>query len=329
MRVLGVAIALACAVGVAAAGPADAAPAKPWAAGVSDADQQQALALYDKGNGYFAQDQFKEALAQYKDALRHWDHPAIRYNAAVCEINLGRDVDAYDDLIAAMKYGAEPIGADHFAQAKTYERLLEGKVAELQVTCNQPGAEVRLDGQLLFHAPGSDLRRVTVGEHQIVGVKPGFEPETRTIRVEPGKGKAVVELVLHPVAAPRRLVRHWARWKPWAIAAGGVAVAALGVPLWQAASTHYASYDRFVAACAGRYVQDPHCPDADIPGSVRDLKSQGDLDREAEIAAFVAGGALAAAGIALVVWNQPHLEQAAVVPAVGPDHVGVTLTGRW
>ena len=60
---------------------------KPWAAGVSDADQSAALALYKEGNAFFAQSQFKEALEKFVQALKIWDHPAIRYNAAVCLIS--------------------------------------------------------------------------------------------------------------------------------------------------------------------------------------------------------------------------------------------------
>ena len=317
------ALAIACAARVAAA-----APAKPWAEGVPAGEQQQALALYEKGNGYFAQDQFAEALAQYRDALRHWDHPAIRYNAAVCEIDLGRDVDAYDDLTAAIRFGADPIGADHFAQAKTYLRLLDGKLGELVVTSDQAGAEIRLDGQRLLTGPGTVTRRVTVGEHQLVGEKPHFQTETRTVHVEPAKQTAIA-IALAPVVAPRRLVRRWATWKPWAVVAGGAVVAALSIPLWHAARTHDDSYDGFVAACAARHAPDLHCPDSEIPGSVSDLKSRADLEGKAEIAAFVAGGALVAAGVAMLVWNQPHLEGAAIAPALGPDHVGVTLVGRW
>jgi tetratricopeptide (TPR) repeat protein len=71
---------------------------KPWEAGVPAAKQDAALALYKEGNAFFAQDQFKEALEKYVQALQIWDHPAIRYNAAVCNINLDRPLDAYEDL---------------------------------------------------------------------------------------------------------------------------------------------------------------------------------------------------------------------------------------
>jgi tetratricopeptide (TPR) repeat protein len=84
MRVLAALIAIACGAGVAHAED------KPWAAGVSAEAQSAALELYRQGNEMFEQARYLEALAKYEVALRSWDHPSIRYNAAVCLINLGR-----------------------------------------------------------------------------------------------------------------------------------------------------------------------------------------------------------------------------------------------
>ena len=43
---------------------------KPWAVGVSKADQDAALALYKEGNEFFAQDKFKDALEKYCSGAR-------------------------------------------------------------------------------------------------------------------------------------------------------------------------------------------------------------------------------------------------------------------
>src|ERR1700704_3159630 len=83
---------------------------KPWAAGVTPAAQHTALDLYQAGNTYFEQAQYKDALVKYELALQSWDHPQIHYNAAVCLINLDRPVEAYDHLLAAMRFGLAPLG---------------------------------------------------------------------------------------------------------------------------------------------------------------------------------------------------------------------------
>jgi tetratricopeptide (TPR) repeat protein len=65
---------------------------RPWAKGVSAADQKAALALYDEGNKFFEESEYKEALEKYEQALVHWQHPAIYFNAAVCLHHLDQDV---------------------------------------------------------------------------------------------------------------------------------------------------------------------------------------------------------------------------------------------
>src|ERR1041384_5557334 len=67
---------------------------RPWAAGVSESEQAVALKLYVAGNLEFAESRFAQALAKYKEAIQHWEHPAIRYNMAVCLINLDQPLEA-------------------------------------------------------------------------------------------------------------------------------------------------------------------------------------------------------------------------------------------
>ena len=55
---------------------------KPWAAGVSEAEQKTALVIYKQGNVEFEESRYAQALAKYREALRHWDHPAIHFNMA-------------------------------------------------------------------------------------------------------------------------------------------------------------------------------------------------------------------------------------------------------
>jgi hypothetical protein len=43
--------------------------------GVPEAEQELARALHAEGNAEFAELRFAQALAKYREALRHWDHP--------------------------------------------------------------------------------------------------------------------------------------------------------------------------------------------------------------------------------------------------------------
>src|SRR5512140_3282512 len=104
---------------------------KPWAAGVPQDKQDQAFKAYDEANNLFAQGEYTKAMEKYDAAIALWDHPGIRYNRAICLINLDRPVEAFQDLNAALKYGEEPLGKDLYNQGLNYQKLLSRQVAEV------------------------------------------------------------------------------------------------------------------------------------------------------------------------------------------------------
>lgn len=293
---------------------------KPWAEGVPEDKQTKALALYKEGNALFEQDQYKDALPKYQAALALWDHPAIHYNAAVCLINLERPVEAYDHLLAALKYGAAPLGDKLYKDALNYKKALAGQVAPLEVSCTQQDATITLDGGELAKCPATVEKNVLAADHQLVALKQGYETETRTIHLEPGK-KTTLVIDLKPIAARGTLVRRWRRATPWTIAIGGAVVALAGVPVYLAGRSTMSDYDGKVAATCPN-----GCP-ASMVAQYASLESRAKLEGDVAIGLFVAGGAVAAAGFAMIVLNQPHLEH--VQPQVGSDHVGLVISGRW
>lgn len=295
---------------------------KPWAVGVSADDQKAALALYQQGNSYFAQDDYAHALDEYEQALLRWKHPAIYYNAAVCAINVDRPVEAYKDLQEALKYGPEPIGAEHYSQGKTDLKLLADKVADVEVRVKIPGASVLFDGQPLELGKPMTVR---VGTHQIVTTKEGYKPDEQQRDVAPGRVN-VIEIVLQPLpkGPQRRLVRRWSKKLPWKIVAGGAAIALVGVPMWALAGNSFGAYDDKISACAGggTYCSDP----AQLQAAAH-LHRTALVERDLGSVAFIAGGAAIAAGLGLALLNQPHLE--AIQPVVAPGRVGMVISGHW
>jgi len=288
---------------------------KPWAAGVSAEHQKSALDLYNEGAKAFEQAEYKAALEIYTRALVLWDHPAIRYNVAVCLINLDRPVEAYDNLERAMRFGEAPLGPELWKQGQSYQKLLAGRVAEIEVSA-EPGASVSLDGKPVAGA----AQRVLTGDHQIVVEKPRYQTETRSVRLDPGD-HLTIKIELKPIAVARTLHRRWARWVPWTVLGGGVVVAGVGVPMLLAAGSSFDRYDAEVAASC------PHGCKAGDPATphIMDLKSHAEFQNTAAVSLFVAGGALAATGFVMVILNQPHL----VAPVIGSDHVGLAIAGRF
>jgi hypothetical protein len=305
---------------VALAAPTD----RPWAAGVSEEDQQRALGIFKEGNTLFAELQHAEALAKYREALKVWNHPAIRYNAAVALINLDKPLDAMEELESSLRFGEAPLGAETYKQALIYKKLLSGQLAELDVTCDEPGAEVVLDGAPLFVAPGKTSRRLLPGAHSLVARKNGFLTETRSLQLVPGHLSSETVKLQNLSTLPTHTVRRWALWKPWTVFAAGVAVALIGLPLILDAKSNFDTFDSEISRLCPN-----GCSSSQLPTTVLEADSRARAENAAAIAMFSIGGAAAAAGAVLLILNQPRIEAAprpavTVAPALGGGSFGLT-----
>jgi hypothetical protein len=313
--------ALCCALGAAVADD------KPWAAGVSAEDQAQALELYRHGNELFEQARYLEALETYQRALLAWDHPSIRYNAAVCLINLGRAEEAYENLTAALRFGGAPLSPELQRQAATYEKLLDGQLAELEVRCTDDGAKVMLDGKELLACPGSETRKLRPGRHQVVGEKPGYETDARAVELAAGK-KIVIVLELRLLGAKGRLERRWPRWLPYSVLAAGVVVGGIAVPLSLEARDDYRAWDaQFVAVCPSGC--DPSQLDPAERATLDELDRERKRSRALAYTSIAVGAAVITAGFTLVLLNQPRLVEAMVTPEISPSRATLSLVGRF
>jgi hypothetical protein len=298
---------------------------RPWAEGVTEEHQARALRLFKEGNQLFEESQHAAAVARYRQAIDVWDHPAIHYNLAVALIHLDQPLEAYHHLEPALKFGAAPLGNENYGQALTYKKLLIGQLARLKVICREADAEVSLDGSRLFRAPGEANRLTTPGQHQLTATKRDYLTESHPLLLMPGK-ETVLTLTLTPLKTLAQK-RRWPVWKPWVVAAAGVAIAAaVAVPLYVQASSDFRSYDDEVARCAA---QNPlgGCDRSTLSAPVQKLVGKAEAERDVGIAAFAAGGALALAGVALVIANQPRVVERKVSLLVGPASLG--LAGRF
>ena len=317
---------------------------KPWAKGVNPEQRAEALKWFTKGNGYFEQSQYPQALAEYRKAIRQWDHPAIRYNMAVCFINLDQPVAGWKNLKRALRFGQGPLSDKLYAQAKTYRKLLKGRLAFVKVVCNEPGAEVTFDGKFMFKAPGEAKRVVLPGAHGVVASKEGFMTQKKTANLFPGK-ETVIDLKLLPIEDAITTKRRWKRYLPWTVFGSGLGVAAIGVGLILKARSDYIKHDdRYGDQCKEGCVTDPDLVTTEhklYPQNLLDLKKQAKAEYYSSIVFLAAGGATIAAGITLLVLNIPRRVKVesedmgpgpgkgtgiSIFPAVGPNG-GMVVTG--
>jgi hypothetical protein len=301
-------------------------PDRPWATGVPDEAQKWALVLFEEGNKLFENSEHAAALAKYRQALSVWDHPAIRYNAAVALINLDQPLAANENLDLALRYGDAPFNPDTYQQALTYRKLLRGQIAELKVTCVEAGADVALDGTTLFVGPGEAFRWVTPGPHQLVARKAGFLTESRSLSLLPGK-PAVETLALQEIGSlPSRTLRRWPTWKPWAVVGAGALLAVAGLPVLLEARSNLIAYDNQITdGCSNGCTADK------VPPAAVDLRNRARTENVVAVSLFAVGGAIVASGVALVILNQPQNAPAdekshtAVAPLLGRNVLGLSL----
>jgi hypothetical protein len=321
-------LALLVAVAVAAA-PVRADAPKPWAVGVSDAEQTRALEIYKQANAEFEEARYAQALAMYRDAIKHWDHPAIRFNMVVCLVNLDQPLEAFDDLQIALKYGAGPISAAVYEQGLTYQKLLLGQLAKVEVISKEPGAEVTFDGVKLFSAPGDVTKLVLPGNHQIVATKPGFLTTTKPLVLL--GGKTVVADVELTRLAPTTIVRRWSPWKPWVVFGAGAAIALTGGLLEWRSHDNFESYNASFSSACSTGCGGPKEPA--IPASLAALEHRARLETDFAVTMFAVGGVALAAGALGLYLNQPYAttfeKNVIVTPFVSAREAAIGISGAF
>ena len=307
---------------------------RPWAKGVAESEQKAALAIFHDGNVNLNDGLFAKAAEKYKDALKHWNHPAIHYNLALALMNLDQPIEAYEHLESAVKFGEAPLQSkDKYDHAKDYLLLLEKQLADVEVSCDKAGAKVSVDGREVFVAPGKFTERVRVGKHTFVAEKQGYNARVNAPYVGPGEHFRI-ELKLYTADELTRYRRRWSQtWLPYAVAGGGVLIGAIGGLLEWSAQSSYRDYDSKVKACN---MGDSGCPQS---SALTSIKNSGDTKRTLGYVGYgLAGAAIVSAG---VLWylNRPEAyeirpedlnnEQVGVAPVVAPGYAGAAVQGHF
>ncbi|HEY3445816.1 MAG TPA: hypothetical protein VGK67_05590 [Myxococcales bacterium] len=325
-----------------AARPAAAQDENPWAKGVSPEAQKTALALFREGNAALKDGVFGDAAAKYREALGHWDHPAIHYNLALSLRTLDQPLEQREHLVSAMKYGADPLDAAKFTNAKLMLDLVEKQLARVQIRCSEEGAQVVMDGKQLFTAPGQFDDYVRPGPHSIVSTKTGFLTY-QVSKALPFGELSTFEIKLFKAADLTKYKRRWTQAVPYGVLVAGLVVGLAGGGLHYGAKASYDSFDKAVETGSGG--QPGMIPTADLTAK----RSAGDAMQGVAIGCYGVGGAAVVAGAVLLYMNRliPYQDTApapeapkkdgekaaapewSVVPLLGPDATGVSATFRF
>lgn len=301
---------------------------RPWAKGVPKQDQETALELFRAANVLVKESIFVVAVEKYRKALELWDHPAIHYNLALALMNLDQPIEVHEHLVAALRYGPDPLESEKFEYARNYKTLVEKQLAKVDITCNTPGTTVTMDGQTLFVAPGRYSGLVRPGAHSIVATLQGYLPTDQSRTLLPGE-TTVLDMKMFTSEDLVRYKRRWPAAMPWLVMGAGLAVAGGGAWVHMQARDDFSAFQAGIIECGGCV------PVAELASR----RSQGNLMQNAAIGGYAVGGAAVITGVVLTVLNQPQAyriepgqaaqEPVSITPLLGGDSNGVLATFRF
>ena len=127
---------------------------------------------------------FAGALVEYKRAYDESKNPRVLYNVAVCLKNLRHYARAEVTFKQELTDGAGKISAAEEADVKSAIQALDPFVSTLEVTANETGATLLIDGEAVGQTPFDKPVPIDVGPHEVRLHKDGFVDavQTTTIR---------------------------------------------------------------------------------------------------------------------------------------------------
>lgn len=259
---------------------------------------------YDSGNRYFQELQFDKAEVAYLAALDCWRHPSVLYRLAVTRIQLNRKIQAYENLLEAMRHGPARFDAETWKQLEDKEKKLRDEIAEIAVVCEEPGATIVIDGQSVvarsnLFGQRTVRRYLLPGEHRVVAVKKNYRKLDQRVVLAPGE-RATVTLRMFLEKDHWRKQRRWSRIVPGLVVSAGVLAGFGSQLLFNQANAAMSEFDRVLSEV---------CPEG-CPNYVEEFPAElHSRSRNYELGAqigYVSAGSVALAGAIMIYLNQPR-----------------------
>jgi hypothetical protein len=295
-------------------------------------DQAAARALFAEGRALMKASRYPEACPKLEAARKLFTSAGILLNLADCHEKIGRTASAWSEFGDAAAV-AKRTNRDGDAEEATRRQVaLEPSLARLtiRVPHDVAGLSIKRDGAPIASAAWGAALPVDPGAHEIHAEAPGFEPWTGSATVS-ASGQVVTVDVPELHATPGPTAAAAGRVKPvlvtvvpgetsqadnilpWALVAGGAAVAVAGGVLMLVEAGH---------AGDARTNHDPAAYDA--------AKTPWTIG----LVGAIAGVASAGVGVALLVAHPGESAPAPPTPNVyawwgGGSTGGLVLAGSW
>lgn len=296
---------------------------KPWSRATSQADQEQARAMYRRALDMMKDGRFTEAGDVLRSALARWQHPNIRLHLAKVLLELGRPAEAHDVVSEIYQYGPAVLGCERHRNVQDLRTRLQSRVARLVIRCDLPGATITIDGKMRSNATCGREIVLDAGEHQLVVEKQGHKTITRDFKLVE-RDVERVDLTSH---APER--------HPWVkpVFGVGTATAAAGAGLWLMARGKVDTLETQLALCPAT-----GCIGVQAE-SLRTLQRRANRQRNASFTAMTIGAAVATVSGAAWLYfrSKPHelrlqwrsARTITATPVLTPGFVGLTMKATF
>jgi hypothetical protein len=298
------------------------------------ASRATARALGEEGNDLFDRGDFAGALDRYQRAAALVDVPPLAVQIARCQAKLGRLIAASETYLAVTRKvlpaDALPVHREAQAEAERERAALTPRIPGVVVKLRGAAPEdvqATLDGAPFAAALFGVRHLVDPGEHRVEVSSRGrratrafaaAEAETVEVDLDLDAGEKVAPPPAPPTLPPEEPPPASGSWQmPVGLVVAGVGVAGLGVG---AVFTALAASDRsnLEEACGAELACGPASwDDVDAYNTKRIVSSVG----------LIAGGALTATGVVLVIWGATSSSEArtggapALSVALAPERV--------
>ena len=291
----------------------------PWSKGISREHKAAADELFKDGNKLLIDDSEEaKAADKYRAAAEDWPHPAVYFNLSVALRDLDQPIERYRALRKAIEYGAAPLNPEIYERALRDKKQVEKEVVEVEVRCDTQDARVTMNGNQLFTGPGSIKVLLRVGRHNFSAIKKGYLSTTKTRAFTPGPQRPMV-LYMFRESDLKVPYSRWAKWKPWAVAGGALALVGVGVGVNYLSNQNFAAYDQLV---------EENCPSGCAGGEFTEYEDRAKLQRGISIGMYITAGVVFTASVALVYANRTRIEEISVEEAEKRITVAPVITGK-
>jgi hypothetical protein len=167
-------------------------------------EEPKALARqhYARGVALANAGDYDQALAEFTRAYELVPHYAVLYNVGQAYLELGRTVKAVESLEQYLRLGAASIPPERRRQVEAELATLSAELAAIQVTVDEEGAQISVDGEPVGRAPLSSSVRLSAGRHTLVAVSASGRRVEQMLELSRGETRPIALRFREPETNP-------------------------------------------------------------------------------------------------------------------------------